>query len=107
MIFTFSGSKVPRSVPTRLKPILKVNLVPRPKRNIAFVGFTRVDNLGERNTTKEMLKSVRVEEWNKISIDETTKLIKSLPNMLRKFQKVRNSFKSINFWVKSKVKGYN
>ncbi|GFU89205.1 hypothetical protein TNCV_2896531 [Trichonephila clavipes] len=66
------------------KPIPKVNQVPRPKHNTAFVGFTRVNNQGERNTSKEMLKSVRVEEWNKISIDETTKLIKSLLNMLRK-----------------------
>ncbi|GFW85467.1 hypothetical protein TNCV_145121 [Trichonephila clavipes] len=66
------------------KPIPKVNLVPRPKHNTAFVEFTRVNNQGERNTSKVILKSVRVEEWNKISTDETTKLIKSLPNMLRK-----------------------
>ncbi|GFY20581.1 hypothetical protein TNCV_1118151 [Trichonephila clavipes] len=66
------------------KPILKVNLVPRHKHNTAFVGFTRVNDQGERNnTSKEMLKSVRVEEWHKISTDETTKLIKPLPNMLR------------------------
>ncbi|GFX95582.1 hypothetical protein TNCV_4825971 [Trichonephila clavipes] len=65
------------------KPIPKVYLVPRPKRNTAFVGFSE-NNQGECNTSKEMLKSLRVEEWNKISIDETTKLIKSLPNMLRK-----------------------
>ncbi|GFV54500.1 transposable element Tcb2 transposase [Trichonephila clavipes] len=43
------------------KPIPKVNLVPRPKNNTAFVGFTRVNNQGECNTSKEMLKSVRVE----------------------------------------------
>ncbi|GFY33968.1 hypothetical protein TNCV_4596761 [Trichonephila clavipes] len=56
------------------KPILKIILVPRPKQNTAFVGFTRVNNQGERNTSKEMLKSVIVEEWNKISTDETTNL---------------------------------
>ncbi|GFU33368.1 hypothetical protein TNCV_4362061 [Trichonephila clavipes] len=66
------------------KPFLKVNLFPRPKYNIAFVGFTRVNNQGERNSPKEMLKSDRVEENNKLSTDETTKRIKSLPNMLRK-----------------------
>ncbi|GFU13161.1 hypothetical protein TNCV_1445651 [Trichonephila clavipes] len=65
------------------KPILKVNLVPRPKHNATFIGFISVNNQGERNASKEMLKSVRVEEWNKISTDETTKLVKSLPNMLR------------------------
>ncbi|GFV45387.1 uncharacterized protein TNCV_5055811 [Trichonephila clavipes] len=65
------------------KPIPKLNLVPRFKHNTTFVGFTRVNNQGERNTSMEMLKSVRVEEWYKISIDETNKLIKSLPNMLR------------------------
>ncbi|GFU65622.1 hypothetical protein TNCV_635451 [Trichonephila clavipes] len=30
------------------KPIPKVNLVPRPKHNTAFVGFTRVNNQGEQ-----------------------------------------------------------
>ncbi|GFV45318.1 hypothetical protein TNCV_2037711 [Trichonephila clavipes] len=65
------------------KPIPQANLDPRPKHNAAFVGFTRVNNQDERNTSKEMLKSVIVEEWNKISTDETTKLVKSLPNMLK------------------------
>ncbi|GFW05592.1 hypothetical protein TNCV_4983621 [Trichonephila clavipes] len=37
------------AVLTRPKPILKVNLVPRPKHNTAFVGFTRVNNQGEHN----------------------------------------------------------
>ncbi|GFV05253.1 hypothetical protein TNCV_224661 [Trichonephila clavipes] len=62
------------------KPIPKVNLVPRPKHNPAFVGFTRVNNQVERNTSKEMLNSITAEEWNKIYTDETTKL---LPNKLR------------------------
>ncbi|GFY08062.1 hypothetical protein TNCV_1354791 [Trichonephila clavipes] len=71
------------AVLTCSKPIPKVNLVPRPKHNTALVGLTRVKNQGERNASMEMLRSVRVEEWNKISTDETTKPIKSLPNMLR------------------------
>ncbi|GFY36022.1 nose resistant to fluoxetine protein 6 [Trichonephila clavipes] len=37
------------SVLTCLKPIPKVNLVPRSKHNTAFWGFTRVNNKGERN----------------------------------------------------------
>ncbi|GFX26551.1 hypothetical protein TNCV_4535631 [Trichonephila clavipes] len=100
-----TGSKVPikwlilwshseaMAVLTCPKPISKAHLVPRPKHNTAFVGFTLVNNQGERNTSKEILKSVRVEELNKISTDETTKLIKSLPNLLRNW----NSLKSINF----------
>ncbi|GFU04102.1 hypothetical protein TNCV_862601 [Trichonephila clavipes] len=65
------------------KSIPKINLVPTPKYNTVFVGFTRVNNQEERNTSKQMHKSIRVEECNKISIDETTTLVKSLPNMLR------------------------
>ncbi|GFX08609.1 hypothetical protein TNCV_4171081 [Trichonephila clavipes] len=52
-----------KAVLTCPKPNLKVNLVPRPKHNTAFLGFTRVNNQGERNnTSKEILKSVRAEE---------------------------------------------
>ncbi|GFW92848.1 hypothetical protein TNCV_1736411 [Trichonephila clavipes] len=71
------------AVLTCLKPIPKVNLVLKPKHNTAFVGFTRVNNQGERNRSKEMLKSVIVEEWNKIYAEETTKLVISQPNALR------------------------
>ncbi|GFU67819.1 hypothetical protein TNCV_4528881 [Trichonephila clavipes] len=52
------------------KPIPKVNLVSRPEHNTAFVRFTGENNQGERNTSKEILRSVRVEEWYKISTDE-------------------------------------
>ncbi|GFV19122.1 hypothetical protein TNCV_3223401 [Trichonephila clavipes] len=41
------------AVLTCLKPIPKVNLVPKPKHNTAFVVFTRVNNQGERNTSKD------------------------------------------------------
>ncbi|GFW69911.1 transposable element Tcb1 transposase [Trichonephila clavipes] len=37
---------------TSPKPIPKVNLVPRPKHNTAFVGFTRVNNQGEGGPPK-------------------------------------------------------
>ncbi|GFT58720.1 hypothetical protein TNCV_1360811 [Trichonephila clavipes] len=37
------------AVLTCLKPLPKVNLVPRPKHNTPFVGFTRVNNQEERN----------------------------------------------------------
>ncbi|GFV87870.1 mariner Mos1 transposase [Trichonephila clavipes] len=47
------------------KRILKVNLVPRPKHNTAFVGFTRVTSQGKRNNIQGMLRSVRGEERNK------------------------------------------
>ncbi|GFW27540.1 hypothetical protein TNCV_163801 [Trichonephila clavipes] len=92
MIFTFSGTNLPSKwltlgshceamvVLTCLKPIPKVNLVPKPKHNTAFVGFTRVNNQGECNNIQG--NAVRV-EWNKISTDETTQLVKSLPDMLR------------------------
>ncbi|GFU42541.1 hypothetical protein TNCV_4556571 [Trichonephila clavipes] len=77
------------------KSIPKVNLVPRPKHNTAIVGFIRGDDQGEHNDSKEMLKSVRVEERNKISTDEATKLVKCMPNILRELQKEQNSLKSI------------
>ncbi|GFY08474.1 hypothetical protein TNCV_1358781 [Trichonephila clavipes] len=37
------------SVLTGPKPILKVNVDPRPKHNTAFVGLTRVNNQGEHS----------------------------------------------------------
>ncbi|GFX61652.1 hypothetical protein TNCV_2590951 [Trichonephila clavipes] len=48
----------PMAVLTRPKTIPKVNLVPRPKHNTEVVRFTRVNNQGERNTSKKMLKYV-------------------------------------------------
>ncbi|GFV08071.1 hypothetical protein TNCV_1047001 [Trichonephila clavipes] len=65
-----------------LKPKPQPIPVPIPKLNAAFVRFTRVNNQGERNNIQKMIKSVVVEEWNKITSDMTIKLIESLPNML-------------------------
>ncbi|GFV61414.1 hypothetical protein TNCV_2215281 [Trichonephila clavipes] len=36
------------------KPISKVNLVPKPRHNTAFVGFTRVNNQGERDERRAL-----------------------------------------------------
>ncbi|GFS61020.1 hypothetical protein TNCV_4955531 [Trichonephila clavipes] len=53
------------AVLTSPKPIPKVNLVPRPKHNKAFVGFTRMNNQGECNNIQgnaEICQSVRMEQ---------------------------------------------
>ncbi|GFV15260.1 hypothetical protein TNCV_4603781 [Trichonephila clavipes] len=57
------------------KPIPLAIPVPKPKHNTAFVGFTRVDDHEACNTIQKMLESVIVEEWNKITTEETTKLV--------------------------------
>ncbi|GFU23731.1 hypothetical protein TNCV_2341211 [Trichonephila clavipes] len=53
------------AVLTGPKPIPKVNLVPRPKHNTAFVGFTCVNNQGERNNIQgnaQICRSTRIEQ---------------------------------------------
>ncbi|GFT13587.1 hypothetical protein TNCV_3830621 [Trichonephila clavipes] len=55
------------AVLTCLKPIPKVNLVPRPKHNAAFVGFTRVNNQTERNNIQgnaQISHSRKIEQNN-------------------------------------------
>ncbi|GFW25808.1 hypothetical protein TNCV_1310681 [Trichonephila clavipes] len=53
------------TVMTCPKPIPKINLVPRPKHNTAFVGFTRVNNEGEHNDNQrntQINQSIRMEQ---------------------------------------------
>ncbi|GFW81685.1 hypothetical protein TNCV_2883591 [Trichonephila clavipes] len=53
------------AVLTCSKPISKVNLVPRPKHNTAFMGFIRVNNQGDRNNIQgnaQICQSRRMEQ---------------------------------------------
>ncbi|GFT41871.1 uncharacterized protein TNCV_1667261 [Trichonephila clavipes] len=67
------------AVLTSPKQIPKVNLVPRPKHNAAFVELTRVNNQGKRNNIQGNAQICQ----KKGAKYPQMKQIKSLPNMLR------------------------
>jgi len=44
--------------------------------------YVKLFNPSAHITSKDMLKQVMAEEWNKISVEDTTKLVQSMPNRL-------------------------
>lgn len=63
------------------------------KHNRTFVGFTQTDNQGNTIISKDMLKSVMIEERNKIITKDASRLVESMPNRLREVIKKKIPFK--------------